>query len=260
MKTYHSLIIVLFVSSFFGCEKPHDSEGLSRTTFYPDFFLNGEKTQQADVPLTFIQEGDTYTPLDVKAKEGDTEIGADRFTNSPAPRYFKGKTVDTSKPDIYDVTYKAINVDGYSGTFEVPIFVYPSNGNMVNNIQGLYTSTIVRNGTSSPQYTDLEYVLIVKTGDNTYAFSDGIGGYYDFGRGYGVAYAAKNVIITANDISTNNFSFTSKFGVGAFGGVANITSMTVDAPKKQIKFTTVWKAGSTTYTFVVTLTQVTPTL
>ena len=251
MKVYHSLIIVLFVCSFFGCEKPHDSEGLSGTTFYPDFFLNGNKLQQPDITRMVIHNGGSLP--DIKAEAGGVELD---FTISAKSRYFENKgPFDLSKPDFYDVTYSGTNKDGYSGGIEIPIVVAPPNGDLVNDIQGLYTSTIFRNGTSAPQYTDMEYIFIVKTGANTYAISDGVAGWYDLGRALGLRYLARDVIITANDISTNDFSFTKDFVIGPWTppDKANVTSMTVDAPEKQIIFTVKWEAG---FTFVITLTQV----
>ena len=63
-------------------------------------------------------------------------------------------------------------------------------GDLVNSIEGVYTSTVVRDNVSAPQYDDMKYVIIKKVDTDTYELSDGIGGYYDLGRAYGIAYAA----------------------------------------------------------------------
>jgi hypothetical protein len=158
--------------------------------------------------------------------------------------------VDTNQPDIYHVTYSAVNQDGFAGTSTRTVIV-AKQGNLIDDISGLYTSTVLRNGASGPQYTDMQYVLISKNEDGTYFLSDGIGLYYAVGRGYGNAYLAPATII-ANNISTNDFTVPT-FTVGTFGGDVDINQITVDPNAKTISFSSVWDAG---YTFAVTLTQV----
>jgi len=99
----------------------------------------------------------------------------------------------------------------------------------------------------------MEYVLVWKNTDGTYQMSDGIGGYYNIGRGYGVGYAAGPVIITANEISTNDYAPIPTFAVGAFGGVATMTGLTANPVDGTLSFSTDWDAG---FTFDVTLTKV----
>ena len=86
--------------------------------------------------------------------------------------------------------------------------------------------------------------------------TDGVGGYYNIGRGYGVTYAARPVNITANSITANDFTVPN-FSVGTFGGNAKMTGLTVNPATKKITFTTKWD-GSSNGTFDVTLTQVQP--
>jgi hypothetical protein len=133
-----------------------------------------------------------------------------------------------------------------------------NSGNLVDNIEGLYTSTVVRTAIASgvkltgPQYTNMKYVLISKSGDK-YLLSDAIGGWYEFGRALGVGYRNPGMTITAIDIATNNFTFGSPATVGGFGGTVTMKSMTVDAATKTIVFTSDWTSG---YSFLVTLKQV----
>jgi hypothetical protein len=127
---------------------------------------------------------------------------------------------------------------------------------MVTSIEGLYSSTVVRNGAVNPQYFDMEYILIRKKpggAANEYELSDAIGGYYDIGRAYGAGYRATNMIVTANDIPGNSFSFSAPVPVGAFGGALTMQSFSVDSATKTINFVSDWDSG---FNFVVTLTQV----
>ena len=104
----------------------------------------------------------------------------------------------------------------------------------------------------NPQYQDLGPVIIKDLGGGVYQLSDAIGGYYDFGRGYGYTYAAKGMKVKANDIAANDFTFTDVVEVGDFGGALSMTSFVVDPTAKTITFKTEWDAG---FKFVVTLSQ-----
>lgn len=222
-----------------------ESEGVSKTTTYPTFTYNGDE-------VLYVEVGDTYTDPGVTAQEGENEIPV---STSVQGTYFvgsTGSTLDTTTPDLYTITYSATNSDGFDGLVYRTVYV-AGLGNLTDNLEGLYTSTVVRNGTAAAQYNNMKYVFIVKTGENTYELSDGIGGYYDIGRAYGAGYAAAGATFTANDIESNDFTFGPAFGVGAFGGSAELTSMSVDAGAKTVHFITVWDSG---YTFDVTLKQV----
>ena len=244
MKTIISYLgIAVVVLLVYGCREI-ETENISRLTYFPDFTVSGEQTM-------FLETGETYTEPGVSAEESGSEI---EVSTAISGTYFVGSiaSLNTDVADKYTINYSAINSDGFPGSVSRTVYV-AGKGDLVNDISGLYTSTVVRNGSSAPEYTDMGYVFISKTGANTYKLSDGIGGYYDLGRAYGAGYAASGVTITANDIPTNDFTLPSGFGVGAFGGSADMSDMVVDAGSKTISFSTDWDAG---YVFVVTLTQV----
>ena len=245
-------IVLMLMATFVvlsACET--DSEGVSRPTFYPVFTLNGDEEM-------FVTPGDPYTEPGATAQEEGAEI---ETSVSYAGTYFSGNvsSIDTDVPDKYTVTYSAVNKDGFPGTKERIVYVV-GQGDLVNSIEGLYTSTVDRVPAAVPafdgQYQNMEYVLIAKTGANTYVLSDVIGGYYDLplGRGFGAGYAGPGATVTANNIPANNFTFGPAVAVGAFGGAAEIKSMVVNATAKTIKFVTEWDGGP--YTFTVTLKQV----
>jgi hypothetical protein len=245
MKIFqYKVLSLLFAAAVLGgCEK--DTEGVSRTTYYPIITLNGEEE-------VFIETDQPYVEPGGVALEAGSEIGLDvSYTGT----YFTGatSTINTALADRYTASYTAYNKDGFPGIASRTVYV-AGKGDLVNSIEGLYTSTVVRNNATGAQYTNMGYVIIRKVDDDTYAISDGIGGYYDIGRAYGPGYAALGATVTANDISADDFTFGPAFGVGAFGGSAEITSMEVDPVAKTIKFVTEWDGGP--YTFVVTLKQV----
>ena len=235
-----AIVTIVFATS---CKK--ESEGISKITYYADFKMAGQ-------PVVYITDGTPFTDPGVTATENGASLPV---TTTIAGDYFSytGTTVDVTSNNRYLITYTATNKDGFPGSVSREVYVVKT-GDMVTSLEGIYSSTVVRNGVVSAQYANMEYVMIRKTGANTYELSDGIGGYYDIGRKYGAGYRAQPATFTANDIPTSNFTFGPSFGVGSFGGVANIMSMTVDATAKTITFQTDWDAGP--YTFIVTLTQV----
>ena len=240
------ILLISFLALILASCGEKKSADVSSITYFPEFTMSGDAEY-------FLSVGDLFTDLGVTAEENGVEIPV---SSSVAGDFFgySGDNVDTDAADKYIITYTATNSDGYDGTTQRTVWVI-ENGDMVNSIAGLYTSYIERNGdVGNPAYTDLEYIMISDNGDGTYNLSDAIGGYYDLGRGYGADYRAAGLLITANDISANDFSFNDPISVGAFGGSLTMTEFTVDAGTKTISFTSEWDFG---YTFVVTLTQVT---
>jgi len=245
MKNIKYLIQLLVLGSIIlatSCKK--DSENISKTTYYPDFKMAG--AQENFLPL-----GTAFTDSGVTATENGVQI---TVTKNIAGDYFSftGSQVDISSPNKYIITYSATNKDGFPGSVERDVYIV-STGDLITNIEGLYTcDSVVRN--DGKKFFGLNYIMIRKVSGNTYELSDAIGGYYDLGRLYGAAYRATGATVTAVNIATNNFTYGPSFGVGAFGGVANIVSFAVDAATKTITFETDWDGGP--YTFAVTLTQV----
>lgn len=237
---------LLFVLLLWGCQE--DTENISRITYFPTFDYKGESVVLQ--PL-----GTAYTEAGVTATEDGVDLPVTVSVVGESTGY-KGATVPTDVADKYIVTYSAINSDGFPGTQERSVWV-AKNGDLVNSIEGLYTSTSVRNGANTPQYTDMKYVFISKKSANEYVLSCGIGSYYAIGRNYGGGYLSP-VTITANNIAANDFTF-ADFSVGTFGGPARITALTVDAANKTIVVNSEWSSannGTYNYKFVITLKQV----
>ncbi|PRY08995.1 uncharacterized protein DUF5011 [Pontibacter ummariensis] len=97
-RTNISCLLLLLFSAFFfcGCEKELDSEGLSRTTYFPDFTMKGEQYMSLVV-------GEAYNEAGVTATEEGDEI-----------EVTAAGTVDIHTPGVYDITYTATNKDGFS--------------------------------------------------------------------------------------------------------------------------------------------------
>lgn len=244
MENRKILILIALLAIFFvACEKDETAD-LSRITNYPTFKMTGDA-------VIFHQLGDPFTDPGVIATEGGGEIPVSVSVSGDHQGH-SGTEIDVNVTDHYIITYSATNSDGFDGTATRHVYVFDE-ADLVTSIEGLYIAGIVRNGSTSAQYQNLEYMMIWPLGSNTYSISDAIGGYYDMGRGYGSNYRATGMTITANSIPNNDFSSGGPIGVGAFGGSLDLDYMNVDAGAKTIVFSTTWDAG---YEFVVTLTQV----
>lgn len=238
MKTIKYFLAILFLSSILiSCEK--DSKNVSKVTFYPDFVYNGNE-------VMFINLDSTYTEPGVTASANGQALSVE-ITVTGRYSGYSGSTIDINTPDQYTITYRAKNTDGFYGTVIRTVYV-TNTGDLINSIEGLYDCTISRVSPAG-SYSGIN-LMIWKTGTNTYEISDAIGGFYADGRAYGDNYRAGGCIITANDIATNDFTFSTAY-VPAWGDEAQMTVMNVDPITSTITATTEY-AG---YTFNLTLTQ-----
>lgn len=217
----------------------------STVTNYPIMTLNGDAT-------VFVPLGGTYNDPGVIATENGVEIA---YTSSAVGDYRKSNKLDTNIADQYTQVYKATNKDGFSNTLTRTVIVYKT-GDLVNSIEGVYTSTVARNGsTPSDAYRNMKYMHIWKNTDGTYEISDSFGGWYQYGRAIGITSITPGGKMNAVSISANNFTFPGNPMTNLyFGGVAKLTSVTVDPATKKVVISCDWDAGP--YTFVSTLTQV----
>lgn len=228
---YNKLIYILFAAlalSFTGCEKKY--EDLSKITYFPEFTVEGESE--------IIQQlGEPYTDGSVTATEAGNPLEV-KITVTGEMTGYSGTTVNVDAFDKYVITYSATNADGFNGSVSRTVYVIPPAGDLVTSIEGLYLGNVQRTPAFAvlAQYSDLQYIYIWKTGDNTYEISHAIGGYYSIGRGYGYDFAFQGAVITATDIPSNSFSISQALAPG-FGNVVDISEFTVDPINRMISFT-----------------------
>jgi hypothetical protein len=249
MKNYRILLYAFSILGLFMTSCDTDDEPLeaSSITYLPKITLEGS------TKMTLDCDTETFTDPGAIAEAGGSEIA---LNTSVSGLYFGGNTIDG--PDKYSVTYSAFNSDDIPAAAFRTVIWPACNGDLVNDISGMYTASILRTRPTTGatvNYTDRAFgpYFIKDLGDGVYQLSDAIGGFYEHGYGYGPAYAATGMTITANDIASNDFTFGDAIGVGAFGGVLEMDSFTVNPATKTIKFKTSW---SFNYVFEVTLTQV----
>lgn len=247
------VLTLLFASSLFVSCEEDTTDGVSKITYYPEITVLGDD-------IYYIPQGGTFNDPGATATEGGAEIP---FVVSAKGLYRGGTTLDTNVGDVYDVKYTATNSDGFSISSTRTVVVYPPTGDLVNSIEGVYISTVKRNGSllnpAQGSSVNMKYVYIWKNTDGTYAVSDALGGWYDLGRNIGHTSATKGGVINAVSIPGNSFTFPG--GVGNleneyFGGTAELTSLTVNPVTKTLVLGSHWLAPpATNYNFESTLVQ-----
>jgi hypothetical protein len=230
MKSRNHLCIAIAAVAFvlISCEKTY--EDLSKITFFPEFTMEGE----AEIihPL-----GEPYEDGAVTATEAGNSLEVDMVVTGVWKGY-SGSTVDVNEYDKYEIIYSATNAEGFEGNVIRTVFVAPPTGDLVSSLEGVYLSQVQRTPAFAvlPQYSDMKYIYIWKTGDNTFELSCALGAYYFIGRDYGLDFAFQGAVITANDIPANDFSISQATSPG-FGNVADITDFIVDPVNRVISFT-----------------------
>lgn len=237
---------LMLVASLGGCQKDLETEGISRLTYYPEITLAGASE-------VTINSGDAYVDPGVTVTENGQPVD---YTTTVTSKYFgySGTTVNSNVADVYLINYSATNKDGYTATQSRVVNVNPVTGDFVTSLEGWYSANVSRGPSQGPvpANKDLNYILVSKINATTYGISCGIGGYYAIGRNYGDNYLATVATFTA-DIAGGVYTPGPNYSVGAFGGVAEMSNISVDAATKHITFTSTWDAG---YVFTVTLKQV----
>lgn len=227
-KIVYSLVLFLAVIAT-GCEPDKDSEGLSHLSPEPIFELNGD-------PIVLVELGNSYADAGVMVNQvwqGDTTVlsGVETFTS-----------LDTDLPGTYTITYRVKNDLGDTFYSDVSRTVVVFN----DPITGIYSSDVVRNGR---QMTITGTVLLVKVADETYQYSDWIGGWYDQFYGYGPRYGFSGFMgISDTDNSVSHLSSTNPWGDP--GDI--LEGAVYDPEAETISYTYRWSVG---YDFVVKLTK-----
>jgi hypothetical protein len=249
-----ALTLLLFASALFVSCEDDTTADVSRVTNYPLITVLGDET-------IYVLQGTPFSDPGAIATEGGVEID---YVVTAEGLYRGGTTLDTNIVDKYLVKYTATNTDGFSIAGTRTVIVYPPTGDLVNSIEGVYRSTVRRNGSllnpAQGSSVNMEYVYIWKNTDGTYGVSDAIGGWYELGRNLGNTSAIKGGIINAVSIPTNSFTFPGAPGNLTneyFGGSAELTALTVNDATNTLILGAHWLAPpATNYNFESTLVQV----
>lgn len=216
------IYISVAASLLAGCNRDLESEGISRTTYFPEFILEGED-------FYFIEEGEPFTDPGVTALEGGEEIP---FTSTFIGRYtgYTGTTIGTAA-DQYNLTYAAVNKDGFTATATRTI-VAVNTGDFVTSLEGAYSGKSVR--ISGEAYDDV-LILVTEVAPKVFEISCSLAGFYSDGRALGDGYLVLGGRITVNELSSDDYTYTPTVE-RADGIVLDMSDMEIDTEAKTISF------------------------
>lgn len=203
---------LLFMSAFFYACDDKKSEDVSSVTEYAVITIEGGEQLYVAKGSSYVAKGTSSGGEDVSIKGGD---------------------IDTNKCGFYDVEFSATNSDGFDAKYNQSVIVYEEDGVLAGVYDAIRT-TKKQGG----------LVLIYKNAEGTYDCTDIVGGYYEFAKGYGNAYAQK---VTSMTLVDGSISATS-VGASAFG----VWSMTNGVKTGDVL---TWKASLPDFGFDVQLTK-----
>ncbi len=205
MKKYLLSTIALSALLLTSCEK--ESEGLTRTTYYPVLNVVGGSV--------VMSIGDSYTEQGCTAILNGVDV-TDKIKTT--------NNIDNTKPGVYSVNYLIVNEDGFAASASRNVYV--TNG---KNFDNLYLSECQY---GSRHYYDLP-INIVDNGDGTYLIDDILGGFYALGRypGYPYDFYAEAVIQVNPDNSISLVSvgswYFSQYEISIVTGVYDPATCTI---------------------------------
>lgn len=221
MKKLSLIIVLVITGTFLSCDV-ESTGNVSRLTVFPELTVNGESLVLSEVGVTFNDPGAT-------ASAGGTPIDFETTSD-----------LDINTPGFYTISYSAENEDGFVAAATRTVIVYENNG----TIAGVYDGIRISRDAGGP-------ILISSRTDGDFNISDLMGGYYEYGVGYGNAYAFPAVI----SIDESGTITSENGGVGGFGPCA-LSAGSASADRSVLT----WTATLTDYAFGfdVQMTKITP--
>ena len=227
------LLIALIAAFTFSACDDESSRDISYVTTYAVLTPNGD----ADL---FWQKNTPFVDPGCVAFEGETDI-TDQITVK--------SNVDVTKYGKYAVTYSAVNSDGFAASFTRNVYVCDKTA----SLNGVYTSNIVRDNDGTVGKRGPYSVIIYGIDGGQYWISDLIGGWYDFGSGYGSTYAG-SAIIKINPDNTISIVSADPMAWGYPCELTSGTTSTYDPSTKTLVLNTNME-DAPTMKFTVTLTK-----
>jgi len=237
------LIYMTVAAGLVACNNDLETEGLSRTTYFPEFVMEG-----SDLIITDDAAG--YSEPGIEVLEQGAPID---FTTTYTGRYtgFSGTTLGTDD-DEYTVTYNAVNRDGFAASATRTV-VITSTGDFETSIEGLYLAETTR--ISGEAYDNL-LVMVTEVSPGVFMITDALGGFYSDGRALGDDYLVLGLEVTVNDLATNDFTYTAD--VERADGIAmEVSDLAIDPATKTISFHTA-APSLASGDWDITLTQIQP--
>lgn len=167
-KVIFSTVLAIAALLMGSCSK--ESEGLTRTTYYPILTLTGDQT-------IFLDKGSDFVEPGYAANLNGVDVTSQVIVSS---------NVDKTKSGVYSVKYTIFNEDGFSSVATRKIVVLDP----TDAIEGYYITTAssyrMYNGAKIEFGNEFGF-LVINEG-SSYKFEDLFGGWYCQRAGYGTDY------------------------------------------------------------------------
>lgn len=183
-KIFISFMCVLGLS-LSSCDTESTGD-VSRITVFPEISIVGDAT-------LYTVAGEPFNDPGATASIGGSAIDFETVGS-----------VDTNTPGIYNLSYTAVNSDGFEAAAARTVIVYEND----DPIAGVYNGIRDNRGVGGT-------VLISTRSDGNYDITDFLAGFYHYGLGYGPAYSFPGVISVNGGVVTNV-----TLGQGGFGPVS----------------------------------------
>ncbi|MBW8334915.1 MAG: DUF5012 domain-containing protein [Prolixibacteraceae bacterium] len=199
MKKIINIVGFACLFLFISCEK--ETEGISFETNYANFEMTGESFYNLALGTAYAEPG-------IIAMAGEDELSVTASNN-----------IDHTTVGIYEVNYSATNADGFGAATSRTVAVYDPSAQAID-FSGDYISDLYRtngDGTGRIEYSGFS-ISISKVAPGIFYVTDLLGGFYEKGYAYGVAYAMTGYIaLNADNSLTLLSSHVNSWGDGLGG-------------------------------------------
>ncbi|MBR5038858.1 MAG: DUF5012 domain-containing protein [Prevotella sp.] len=225
----YSLMLCLSAIGFTSCNDDNDELTDSRLTYYVNLELQGDE-------MMLVPIGSTFTDPGCKA----TLAGQDYTSNV----IVKGANdVDPNKVGFYDISYSAINKDGFSASVNRTVVVYDPS--VTASIAGTYSTDMgatlygknkLTFADRAAYYGNTSECVGIKFTEyvpGIFYCNDLFGGWYEQIRGYGNSYAMTGYVCLNPD---NTITLLSSYVKGWGDGLDYIDNGVYDPETGQISY------------------------
>lgn len=184
----YGLLLCTTALGFTSCNDDEDQLSDTRVTYFVNLDIQGDE-------ITVAPLGQPYTDAGCKADLNGEDYTSQIKTTGSA---------DPNTPGAYNITYSAVNPDGFPASASRTVIVYNTdNVNAEADLSGSWTvdaaqSNRLYNGNTA-KYKGNFKIKLTKLADGLYLVSDFLGGWYDQGAGYGSSYAMGGYLTITKD-------------------------------------------------------------
>ena len=228
-KVYlYGLMLCTMVLGLMSCSKDKDHTD-TRVTYYVNMHLQGEE-------LTLVPLGTAYTDAGCTA-----DLNGEDYTSKIVITGLED--VNVNKVGFYDITYKAVNPDGYAASAARTVVVYDPAVKV--SIAGTYSTdmnlslysknklTFANRAAYYGNTTQCVGITFTEVAPGIYYVNDLFGGWYSQIRGYGAKYNMTGYVALNPD---NTLTLQSSYIAGWGDGLDYINETSCDPAAGTIKY------------------------